>query len=197
VTNNPIRYFSPGGHHLARWVDLEATLRHGVDLQQPEAVTFLNRWSTMTLEEKTFKAIEILVPRFVGSDLVKYTAFVTVEEASQVISKFRTEVAAVVDPFTNSAGAVDFIANGAAGALTVLTLLAANVQRNRHLWSRIHRYTAKLDQLRRSRMSLLRGLIDYLNNAARDHRRAPLYRQIGTVPSGLLIPTTTINKDTK
>jgi hypothetical protein len=152
----------------------------------------------MTPEEKTFKAIEILVPRFVGSDIVKYTAFTSVEEASTVLAKYRTEVAAVVDPFTNATGAVDFIVNGPAGALTILTLLAANAKRNRHLWSRIHRYTAKLDQLRRSRMPLLRGLIDYLNNAARDHHRAPLFQQIGgTVPSGLLIPTTSINKDTK
>jgi hypothetical protein len=195
---NPIRYYAPRGEFLSRWLDLYATLRASLDAGAHDALAFLDRWQFMTPEEKTAKAIEILTPRFIGSDLIKQTAFITTEEATKIIAKYRGEVAAVVDPFTDETGAANFVTNGTAGAVAVLTLLVANTNRNRTLWGRIHRYTAKLDQLRRSRMPLLRGLIDYLDNAARDHRRAPLFQQIGgTVPSGLLIPTTTINKDTQ
>jgi hypothetical protein len=188
--NNPTRSYAPRGVFLARYLDLEAQLRAGIEAQDRDAMTFIERWSRFGPTEKQAKAIDILQPRFIGSDLITHTAFMTTAEATRILAKYRGEVASVVDTYVDANGEANFTVLGVAGAMAVLVLLCSKMRRNRHLYGRVFRFCGMLDGLRWQRMKLVPDVISWLDQAAADRRTSKLIPHIASVPPGLLIPVT-------
>jgi hypothetical protein len=95
-----------------------------------------------------------------------------------------------VDSYVDANGEANFTTNGVAGAMAVLVLLCSKMKRNRHLYARCFRFVGMLDGLRWGRMRLVPDVISWLDQAAADRRASKLVPHIASVPSALLIPTT-------